>query len=82
MQTIIRSFENLKIQLDKEKRAFKRIWAAREKMLEQAIDSSAALYGDIETIAGEPLLQLDGFGLEEAFEDTGDLETPCHSPES
>jgi hypothetical protein len=39
------------------------MWAAREKLLEQVIDSAASMYGDIEGIAGSAAPHIEGLTL-------------------
>lgn len=61
--SIVDAFQSIKDQLESEKRAYKRIWAAREKMLDQVIDSASGMYGDIEGIAGRVLPKIDALAL-------------------
>lgn len=65
VKCIVDAFETMKDQLEKEKKAYKRIWSAREKMLENVIDSATSMYGDIEGIAGSEAPQIDGLKLPE-----------------
>jgi hypothetical protein len=52
VKAIVSAFKSLKEDLEAEKRALKRIWTSREKLLDQVIDSASSMYGDIEGIAG------------------------------
>ncbi len=52
IKAIVSAFRSLKDDIETEKRAYKRIWSAREKLLDNVIDSASSLYGDIEGIAG------------------------------
>ena len=63
LTTIIDAFKTLKDDLEKEKRAFKRMWAQREKSLELAIDSTTTLVGDITGIAGSSAPIIDDLSL-------------------
>lgn len=63
--SIVNAFETMKEQHEGEKKYFKKMWAAREKMLEQVIDSAAGMYGDIEGIAGRILPKVDALALPE-----------------
>lgn len=49
---IVSAFKSLKEDIETEKRAFKKMWASREKLLDHVIDSASSMYGDIEGIAG------------------------------
>jgi hypothetical protein len=55
IMSIVDAYKALKDQTESEKKYFKKMWAAREKMLDHVIESSAGLYGDIEGIAGSVL---------------------------
>lgn len=59
VKSIVAAFKSLKEDLETEKRAFKKMWAAREKLLERVIDSASSLYGDIEGIAGSAAPKID-----------------------
>lgn len=63
LTTIIDAFKTLKDDLEKEKRAYKKIWAQREKNLELAIDSTTTLVGDITGIAGSSAPLMEEFSL-------------------
>ena len=52
---IIDAFENLKIDIDTERRAMERIWKRREKQLERVILSTSMMQGDFEGIIGQGL---------------------------
>jgi len=52
---IIDAFENLKSDIDTERRAMERIWKKREKQLERVIMSTSMMQGDFEWIIGQGL---------------------------
>ncbi len=58
MQAIVRSFVNLKDQIETEKRAMKRQWKQREKQLEIIIDGATDMYGSIKGIAGNSISEI------------------------
>ena len=60
VKAIVAAFTQMKSDLDGEKRAFKRMWASREKLLEHVIDSATSMYGDIEGIAGTAAPHIEG----------------------
>ena len=63
VKAIVAAFTQMKSDLDGEKRAFKRMWASREKLLEHVIDSATSMYGDIEGIAGTAAPHIEGLTL-------------------
>lgn len=63
IMSIVQAFELMKDQHESEKKYFKKMWSAREKMLDQVIDSAAGMYGDIEGIAGRVLPAIEAFDL-------------------
>ena len=52
IEALVESFRFLKQQIDQEKRALTRHWAAREKQLESMIGHTVGLYGSIQGIVG------------------------------
>lgn len=48
IQNIVEAFSTMKIDLDREKRAMEKIWAAREKQLDRVISNTSRLYGDMQ----------------------------------
>ncbi|WP_138994894.1 DUF2130 domain-containing protein [Larkinella sp. C7] len=64
MEGIVQTFRAMQDGLEKEKRATKRQWAEREKLIEAVIDNSACMYGSMRAIAGGAVAQIDGFEME------------------
>lgn len=56
IEAIVEAFLAMKIDLDSEKRAFTKIWARREKQIEQVITNTALMYGGIQGIVGQSTL--------------------------
>lgn len=52
VEAIVEGFSAMKEQLDKEKKAFTRIWAEREKQIDKVITSTVQMYGSMKGIAG------------------------------
>ena len=52
VEAIIEAFSGMKANLDKEKKAMIRIWAEREKQIEQVIHNTGGMYGDLQGLAG------------------------------
>ena len=64
---ILEHFQSMRQDLEQEKRAYERLWAKREKQLEQIIKNTAGLSGSLEGILGAALpplknLELPGMG--------------------
>jgi hypothetical protein len=62
---IVEAFAAMKNDLDREKRAVQKQWAKREKQIEQAIGSTAGMYGDLQGIIGASLPEIEGMQLPE-----------------
>lgn len=65
VEAMVEAFRTLKDQLDAERRAFEKQWAAREKQLDRFMRATAGMYGDVLGIAGKaapqiPALEMDG----------------------
>ncbi|EJB23567.1 hypothetical protein HPNQ4216_1388 [Helicobacter pylori NQ4216] len=71
VNAIIEGFEQLRADLESEKRAMARIWKSREKQMEKVFESTINMYGSIKGIAGNVIGQVKA--LELGY-DEGDLE--------
>jgi hypothetical protein len=60
---IVEAFSTLREDLEKEKRSTMRVWAKREKELERALGSTAAMYGDLQGIIGGALPEMKPLAL-------------------
>ncbi|MGL2428437.1 DUF2130 domain-containing protein [Helicobacter pylori] len=71
VNAIIEGFEQLRADLESEKRAMARIWKSREKQIDKVFESTINMYGSIKGIAGNAIGQVKAleFGYDE-----GDLE--------
>lgn len=58
MRSIVETFVSMKDSLEKEKRAFHKIWSEREKQMEKVIQSSASIYGSLRGIAGSAIQEI------------------------
>lgn len=63
VEAIVEAFTNLKSGLDKEKLAYQKIWAEREKQIDRVVNNTVGLYGDLSGLA--PLQQIQVLELEE-----------------
>jgi hypothetical protein len=59
----------MKNDLESEKRAMLKIWSKREKEISRVIDSTTAMYGDLEGMIGSKLEKIDRLELEGSLED-------------
>lgn len=59
IETIVKSFSNLKNSLNKEKIAMNKIWNEREANIDQVIHNTAAMYGRMKGIAGQSIEDID-----------------------
>jgi hypothetical protein len=52
VEAIIEAFSAMKENLEKEKKALSRLWAEREKQIEQVIHNTGGMYGDLQGLLG------------------------------
>ncbi|GAA7368428.1 DUF2130 domain-containing protein [Helicobacter pylori] len=55
VNAIIEGFEQLRVDLEREKRAMARIWKSREKQMEKVFESTINMYGSIKGIVGNAI---------------------------
>jgi hypothetical protein len=61
VEAVVEAFVSMKADLDGEKRAMLKLWAKREKQIEQALCNTALMYGGVQGIVGQaalPAIQL------------------------
>jgi len=73
IEAIVENFHNMKSDLDREKTAMEKIWAKREKQIQNVISNTVGMYGDLEGIIGKSIPQIDSLELKSLAE--GDEET-------
>jgi hypothetical protein len=56
IEAVVEAFVSMKADLDAEKRATARQWAKREKQIEQVVNNTALMYGDLQGIVGQAAL--------------------------
>ena len=64
IEGIVERFSDMRRDLDRERAAMMRIWAKREAQLQAVLDGSAALYGDIQGIAGRAVPEIQQLDLQ------------------
>ncbi|GAA8056972.1 DUF2130 domain-containing protein [Helicobacter pylori] len=72
VNAIIEGFEQLRADLESEKRAMARIWKSREKQIEKVFESTTNMYGSIKGIAGNAIEQVKALELGYDGEDLED----------
>lgn len=65
LEAIVEGFSSMKDELEKEKRAMKRIWKEREVQIEKVIDNTIDMYGSIKGIAGNAIAPIQPLELGE-----------------
>jgi hypothetical protein len=58
MEGIIEKFDELKGDLDKERKFMNRVWAKREGQIQGVLDSTTGMWGDLQGIAGKALPEI------------------------
>ncbi len=72
VNAIIEGFEQLRVDLEREKRAMNKIWKSREKQMEKVFEGTINMYGSIKGIVGNAIGQVKALELgydEEDLED-------------
>ncbi len=69
VSAIIEGFEQLRAELENEKRAMARIWKSREKQMEKVFEGTINMYGSIKGIMGNAIGQVKALELEYDGED-------------
>ena len=58
MEAIVESFVLMKTELEQEKRVYTKLWAKREKQIQQVLDNTVGLRGDLEGVMGKALPEM------------------------
>jgi hypothetical protein len=64
VEAIVETFVGMQEQLNKEKRAYARLWKEREKQIERIIENTAGMYGDVRGLIGSAVPEIQGLTLE------------------
>ena len=65
VETVVEAFNDMKKDLDKEKRSITKIWAKREKEMERVVFSIATMYGNMHGIVGASFPEIKTLELKE-----------------
>jgi len=63
MQAIVDAFTDMQDDLTKEKKAITKLWAKREKQIEQVLEATSGVSGDLQAIAGKNIMEIEGQDL-------------------
>ena len=55
IEAIIEAYSDMKQDLDKEKRSYKRLWSKREKQLQLALENTAYMFGEFQGMVGSSM---------------------------
>ncbi len=72
VEAIVESFVTMKEDLDREKRAFTKMWAKREKQIETVIHNTVGMHGEMQGMLGSALPELKSGELEGEDDPTQD----------
>ena len=64
VEAIVETFVGMQEQLNKEKRAYARLWKEREKQIERIIENTAGMYGDVRGLIGSSVPEIKALSLE------------------
>jgi len=64
VEAIVETFVGMQEQLNKEKRAYARLWKEREKQIERIIENTAGMYGDVRGLIGSAVPEIRALTLE------------------
>ncbi len=64
VEALIEVYQEMKIQIDKERMAFERSWKQREMQLQRFFTSTAGMYGEVQGLVGSNMPEIKGLELE------------------
>jgi len=64
VEAIVETFVGMQEQLNKEKRAYARLWKEREKQIERIIENTAGMYGDVRGLIGSAVPEIKALTLD------------------
>lgn len=60
---IVEKFNDMKLDLERERKAMTRLWAKRDAQINGVIEATVGMYGDVQGIAGQALEEIDALSL-------------------
>lgn len=77
VEAILEAFTELQNDVEKEKRFFTQKWAKQERNMRKVIDNTVGMRGDLQSITGKELPEVDGIGLLDDGESTSNKNDPA-----
>jgi hypothetical protein len=63
VQAIVEAFSSMQEDLDRERKVIGKQWAKREQQIEQVMQATVGMYGDLQGIAGKSLQEIEGLEM-------------------
>jgi hypothetical protein len=63
IEAIVERFEEMRTDLERERKAMTRLWAKREEQIKGIIESTSGMYGDLQGIAGGVMQEIESLDL-------------------
>ena len=63
VEAIVEAFSSMQKDLEQERKVMMRQWAKRSKQIDNVVDATVGMYGDLQGIAGQSLQEIEGLGL-------------------
>jgi hypothetical protein len=63
IDAILDKFNDMRDDLDRERKVMTKLWAKREEQLNGVLESTAGLYGDLQGIAGRAMPEIEGLDV-------------------
>src|SRR5262249_50678184 len=63
IEAIVEKFNDMQIDLEKERKLMTRLWAKREEQIRGVIESTVGMYGDLQGIVGRSMQEIDGLEM-------------------
>jgi hypothetical protein len=60
IEAIVEKFDDMRSDLEKERKSMTKQWAKREEQIRCVVDSVAGMFGDLQGIAGKAILEIEG----------------------
>jgi hypothetical protein len=64
LEVIVEKFHEMREDLDRERKTLTKLWAKRNEQINRVIDATCGMYGDLQGITGQPLLEIEGLESE------------------
>lgn len=68
VEAIVEAFTQMKVDLDTEKRAFKTLWAKREKQIDKVVENTMSMFGSIRGLGGTDIQNIPALEVSQVLE--------------